>query len=208
MLNPLKLLASQDVSLGLRSQVVAPGSGALSTDLQQGLRIGLFLLMTLTTPVPWAASQEATPDEDAKGLRTECRKYQAKGELQPALKACMQALATFRGSLDRSGEAATLNILAMLYRDLGDRQKALEYYQQVLVVRRETGDRRNEAAALNNIGKVHAALGDKQKAMEYFEQALSLAREIADRNAEASILNSMGKHYGDLGAKQKALDYY
>jgi tetratricopeptide (TPR) repeat protein len=52
-----------------------------------------------------------------------------------------QALPIMRSVGDRSGEAATLNNIGLVYNSISQPQEALKYYNQALPIRREVGDR-------------------------------------------------------------------
>ncbi|MFK0731038.1 MAG: CHAT domain-containing protein, partial [Gloeotrichia echinulata HAB0833] len=93
---------------------------------------------------------------------------------------------------DRSGEAATLNNIGLVYDDLGEKEKALSFYNQALPLRRAVGDRSGEAATLNNIGLVYDDLGEKEKALSFYNQALPLRRAVGDRSGEAITLGNRG----------------
>jgi CHAT domain-containing protein/tetratricopeptide (TPR) repeat protein len=130
------------------------------------------------------------------------------GEKPKALEYYNQALPLYRAVGDRSGEAATLNNIGLVYNALGEKPKALEYYNQALPILRAVGNRSVEARTLNNIGAVYDSLGEKPKALEYYNQALPILRAVGDRSGEAATLNNIGSVYDDLGEKSKALEYY
>ena len=92
---------------------------------------------------------------------------------------------------NRTGEAAILNNIGLVYSELGEPQKALEYYSQSLPLTRAVGDRTGEANTFNNIGVVYSELGEQQKALEYYSQSLPLTRAVGDRKQEATTLSNI-----------------
>jgi CHAT domain-containing protein/Tfp pilus assembly protein PilF len=117
-----------------------------------------------------------------------------------------KALSLYRRAGDRSGEAAALNYIGVIYRSLGEMQKALDKYNESLSIRRAIGDRRGEAESLNNIGLVHRVFGDVQKALEKYQEALPIWRSLGDRKTEAETLNNVGAAYQTLGEMKQALE--
>ena len=109
---------------------------------------------------------------------------------------------------DRSGEAATLNLIGLARWALNEYQRALEDFEQALALHRVTGNRRGEASVLQSIGIIYSTIGDSQRALEHYSQALSLSGETGDRGSEASVLTNIGVVYTALAEYQKALDCY
>ncbi|WP_199320190.1 tetratricopeptide repeat protein, partial [Leptolyngbya sp. FACHB-261] len=180
----------------------------------------LLLLPGITTAVHGqdVARLKQSPTTTQDGRRAAAQRAFAEGQrlrqqgtaeaLRQAIVKYEEALLLWRAVGDRSGEAATLNSIGLVYDSLGDKQQALSYYNQALPLRRAVGDRSGEATTLNNIGLVYDSLGDKQQALSYYNQALPLRRAVGDRSGEATTLNNIGLVYNSLGDKQQALSYY
>jgi CHAT domain-containing protein/tetratricopeptide (TPR) repeat protein len=128
--------------------------------------------------------------------------------LKRAIAKYEEALGQYRVAGDRSGEAATLYNIGLVYDSLGEKQRALDCYNQALALMRAAGDRGGEATTLTSLGIVYDSLGEKLKALDYHNQALLLMRAVGDRRGEASTLNNLASVYVALGEKQKALDYF
>jgi len=116
-----------------------------------------------------------------------------------------EALAQYRKTHDRRGEAKVLQNTGVLYAGTGDLAKALSYYEQALAIAREVGDPEVQANGLNYIALIHRGRGEPEKALEYHEQALSIAREAGYSHGEASILSNIGLLYATQGKPDKAL---
>ena len=91
------------------------------------------------------------------------------GKQREALDYYKQALPIQRAIGDRSGEAATLINIGVIYRELGEWQEALDRLNQALALKRVVMDRYGEGVALNNIGVVYDSLGEAQKALDYLQ---------------------------------------
>lgn len=70
-----------------------------------------------------------------------------------------QALAIYRETKNRKGEAPVLNSTGNAYLALNQIDKAIGYYQQSLAIKRELKDRMGEANSLTNIGIAYSYLG-------------------------------------------------
>jgi CHAT domain-containing protein/Tfp pilus assembly protein PilF len=125
-----------------------------------------------------------------------------------AIKKYEEALGLFRSAADRSGAAAALTNIGVVYNVSGERQKALEYLNQALALHQLMGDHREQARTLNYMGFAASGLVERQKALDYFKQSLALSQAINDAQGEASTLEYIGGIYGAMGEPQKSLDYY
>ena len=69
-------------------------------------------------------------------------------EEQESLEYTHKSLAIFQELKNRSGQALTLNNLAIAYYDLGENEKALDYYNQALAIFEELKQTANVTMAL------------------------------------------------------------
>jgi tetratricopeptide (TPR) repeat protein len=160
----------------------------------------------LRTATPQDKSRVAAQQAYAEGLQlSDPGKPES---LHRALEKYETALALWRTSDDRAGEASTFFMIGAVHAALGEWEKALDFFQQNLRLERGAGNRSGEARALINIGEVYSQSGEMQKALDYDTQALPLTRAIGDRHMEALIFNHVGAVYESLGEKEKALKAY
>lgn len=128
--------------------------------------------------------------------------------LRHSIEKYKEAIPLFRSLGDRSGEAAALTSVGLVYDALGEKQQALDCLSQALPLWRAIGDRGGEARTLTNTGTIYVSMGERQKALTYFNQALPLWQAIGNTNGVAATLTNTGFVHDALGEKQKALDYY
>lgn len=138
-------------------------------------------------------------------------------ELKPyseVIKYYEQALTIMRAIGDRTGEAWSLNGIAMTNGALDKNEEALKFYEQALTIMREVKDKTGEATVLFNIGKDYDWGFDRQRdsrpiSIDFYEQALGIVREIGDRPLEAKILYTIAFTYKNKGREKPeiALEY-
>jgi tetratricopeptide (TPR) repeat protein len=130
------------------------------------------------------------------------------GRLRQSIEFFNRALALWKLSNDRGGQAlANLN-LGYAYSERGDLSKAQEYFATALALWRETGDQRGKALTLTAQGTIHSFLGEKQTALDNHLQAMKLFGTIGDRAGEAVTRNSIGYLYEELNEPHIAMDNY
>ncbi|HEY4360690.1 MAG TPA: tetratricopeptide repeat protein [Bryobacteraceae bacterium] len=134
----------------------------------------------------------------------------AANDHQKALDLYNQALPLRRLAHDRSGEAATLQNIGIVYAELREGAKALEYSQRALPLRHALPDRAGEAGTLVVIGRLYQQLGSANlpKARESFVRALAIYRVRGDRDQEGRLLLLLGNADFDLHARQLAVEEY
>ena len=109
---------------------------------------------------------------------------------------------------NRSGEAYTLNSLALLNDRWGRPEKAIAYFEQGLPIFRELKDRRGEALNLGSTGTVYFRIpGRMDKAAEYIEQMLSIYTELKDLDGQSTALLGLSNAYITLGNAEKSVEY-
>jgi len=134
--------------------------------------------------------------------------YDILGDLTAAMAQYREALAGFRASGNRNGEANVLNNIGKIYGDMADWQHALEHYRQALPIWREVKSVQREGITLHNIGVTLTNASDPQRALDYFAQALERRRAVKDQAGEADTLSAMGLAESELGEHRKALALY
>src|SRR6266540_3950924 len=89
-----------------------------------------------------------------------------------------QALARYRQTGSKLGEAVTLVNLAGVTRELGWPQRAAGHAGEALAVSREIGSQGGEIAALSTLGETDRDLGRLDDARRHLSQSLALTREL------------------------------
>lgn len=109
---------------------------------------------------------------------------------------------------NRSGEAYTLNSLALLNDRWGRPEKAIAYFEQGLPIFRELKDRRGEALNLGSTGSIYFRMpGRMDKAAEYIEQMLSIYTALKDLDGQSTALLGLSNAYITLGNAEKSIEY-
>jgi hypothetical protein len=126
-------------------------------------------------PYAGAGSPVAPPAEQhRRALELNARGAQLRTEGHPdqAAEQHRQALAIFRRLGDRSGEAPTLNSLALALDAAGDTDAAVERFEQALTILRDEGDERHEGRVIANLGFTMLRHGEDDRARDLLETAL------------------------------------
>jgi tetratricopeptide (TPR) repeat protein/transcriptional regulator with XRE-family HTH domain len=110
-----------------------------------------------------------------------------------ALALSEQALALYRATGHRPGQANALNQIGWHLTLHGDHRTAVTYCTESVALLRALGDRRNEANALDSLAHAYHHLGEHGPAMDCYRQALDLYRAGGYRYREAET----SRHIGD-----------
>lgn len=103
-----------------------------------------------------------------------------------------QALALFRRSGDRAGEAAALQGLVLVDRRTGRFDSARRQAETAARLFHELGDRRREALARRDVADILMLQGRFIEAVPRLEEILALTRTLGDRRQEAETLRGLG----------------
>jgi len=106
---------------------------------------------------------------------------------------------------DKSGEGATLNNIATIYKARGDLTKALEYLEKSLKIRVAIGDKSGECATRFNMGHIYLANDEIEEAYKSWKKVYLIAIEIEYAQvleALEGLANGFGLE-GGLGAWAK-----
>ena len=131
--------------------------------------------------------------------------YRQIGQILRAIDLQQEALATFRQTGHRPGEAAALGSLGVCRYQLGQIAQAIDLYEQALAIDRQIGERGSEAAELGNLGGCYLDLGRLAQAIDIFEQVLAIHRQAGNRAGEGTALANLGLCYRDLGQIPRAI---
>ena len=121
-----------------------------------------------------ALNSSAPIEPRARGLWLLGILMEQRRELSTAAQLFDQALALYRDSGDRVGEAACLNSLGVVARCEHDFERAEELLTASVAIRRDLGNRLETSTALNNLGIVALDRGDLDMAQRLFEEIIPL----------------------------------
>jgi CHAT domain-containing protein/tetratricopeptide (TPR) repeat protein len=150
----------------------------------------------------------AQAQKTAEQILADARETVFKEGPRPALPELERALAIYRESHDRHGEAVTLGYIGFCYRQLAEYPKALEYLQRSLAMKQELGDRLEEGKSLNFLGLTYWDMGDYPQAIDHLTRALNIAREVHNPQLEGTALNNLGLVSDEQGDYKHSLEVY
>ena len=155
----------------------------------------LVLSLTLLLARAAAAQSSATADQ----VLAQARQTYAEQGGREALPGFDRALALYRDTHDRHGEAVVLGHIGNCYESMSDYPRAIGYLRRALAMKHELGDRHEEGKTLSNLGLVYWHTGDYAKAIDHLTRALGIARQVRDRQLEGSAHNNLGFVYDEMG---------
>ena len=135
-------------------------------------------------------------------------KYEAQNRFVEGKQLFKSALAIWKTTGRKKGEAEVHERLGNVGYYLCEMQKAKKHYQIALAIATEIGDRQGEGSSNGNLGAVLDSLGEYHKAKEYHEKALTIAIEIGDKRGEGTRNGNLGAVFHSLGDYQKAKENY
>ena len=137
----------------------------------------LVLSLTLLLARAPAAQSSATADQ----LLAQARQTYMEERGREALPVFERALALYRDTHDRHGEAVVLGHIGNCYESMADYPQATGYLLRALAMKHELGDRLEEGKTLSDLGLVYWHTGDYAKAIDQLTRALGIARQVRDR---------------------------
>jgi CHAT domain-containing protein len=129
-------------------------------------------------------------------------------QLEQAIISWQQALSIFQHQSNRSGEAATLEVLSIAYLSLQQYHQAIAHLQALLPLTQTTNNPSLQAQTLGNLGIAYRSIGQYTRAIEVQQQALTLMQSLGDRQATTQIFSNLGNVYKDLGEYEQAIAAY
>ena len=123
------------------------------------------------------------------------------GDYDGALALVGESLEITRELGDQSGQAVSLNALAVFCRDRGDFEAARPPFEESLALWRQLEDRIAVARSLSNLANLAKVQGDYARSRSLYEECRSIFRELGDRSGVAWSLN----HEGDVAREQREL---
>jgi tetratricopeptide (TPR) repeat protein len=130
------------------------------------------------------------------------------GQYPEARRAGERALALYRSTGDKVGEAQALRELGFLHWSAGDYGAALIYVRDALKLHRRRGEVEGEATALHNLAEIHRSLGSPRQAVAQYEAALHLYWARQDQRRQALTLYGMAHALRQLGDRSSAFSRY
>lgn len=130
------------------------------------------------------------------------------GDYPGAYQDLTEALAAYRRSGSRRGEAMTQRTLALYHRSRGELDEALEQCSRSLDGFRQVGDTLLEAYGLRALGKTLIRLDRLGEAEQPLHRSLAISQEAGDRWGQAATLRVLGElalSTGDLDQAERFL---
>lgn len=118
----------------------------------------------------------------------------------------LRALALFRASGDRRGEAEALDEVGNADEGLGRFDAAFGEHQSAFALYGKLHDRLGLARAGKNLGDVNNELGRFGDALQLYQTALTSFRSLKNRGGEADALQGIAGVYDELGRYDEALN--
>jgi len=107
-------------------------------------------------------------------------------ESQLALDHAKDALALFRETKDRKGEASALHTISVGYIHLREYRQAIQMSRQAVKIYKEMGARKLEAFELRILARWHLRKDEPDQAWQAAQESYELFRQLADEGQDAS----------------------
>lgn len=121
------------------------------------------------------------------------------GNLSEAEKIFRETLQIQHELGSKSGEAGSLNAIAIVQSWAKDFKGAEESYRQALVIAQEVGDSQNTALVLHNLGDTEKEVGDFASAKIHLREALRLGQRFGDKGLIAGCYLNLADVYASEG---------
>ncbi|WP_049561332.1 CHAT domain-containing protein [Limnoraphis robusta] len=140
-------------------------------------------------------------------LQTGQQQFQT-SQFKAALNTYQQALALFRQTNNKRGEAETLFNIGVIYRILSQYSQATEFVEQALEIAESLNYQNLIASALSERGVIAYSLSQFPEALKFYQQAIELSQKIGDRHTEGRTLDHLGVVYRRQGNYNRALSLH
>ncbi len=125
---------------------------------------------------------------------------------------CLEALAQFRATGHRAGEARALGTLGIIYGVSSRLEQSIGRMLEALHLARELGDQATACRCLCNLGNAFCEVGDYAGGLDYYLQGLAAAQDGGFTAPQANTLSNigntrclLGQHEGAVTDLQEAL---
>jgi tetratricopeptide (TPR) repeat protein len=96
---------------------------------------------------------------------------------------------------DKTGQARTLNSMAIIFANSGDQRAAIEALQEALALHKVLGDDTGQVMTLNNLAMAYRSIRDQTQAIAFGQNALDLARTKGIQYYLPYVLDTVGSIY-------------
>ncbi|OLP15565.1 hypothetical protein BST81_25485 [Leptolyngbya sp. 'hensonii'] len=194
--------------------------------LSRSIGIAAITLLMLASPaIPpltelgWLSLVQAQPptpsleDQITEGVYLNQQGWDElmRADTKAALATFEKALAIFRKTGARGGEAISLNRIGKVYYYTRQFEQAAQYYQNSLKIWREIGGpdgRSGEWQVLSDTIDLYMEMSRYEEAIQVNLQALAIVRELKDQNSEPFLLDTLARSYFRLGQYAQSLRAY
>ena len=105
------------------------------------------------------------------------------------------------------GEAISMNVIGVVFKQTGNYLKALQMDLKALKIAETTQDKKNIADVLGNIGNDYGYTGDYRRAIDYTLKALVIDKAINNLHGVNLVTLNLGDSYEKLNMLDSALIY-
>jgi tetratricopeptide (TPR) repeat protein/transcriptional regulator with XRE-family HTH domain len=130
--------------------------------------------------------------------------YGRAGHAAEAAERAEAALATFRATGHRAGEAAARNALGWYHTESGDHRAAIAMCESALDIFTELGDVHGQALTWDSLGLAHHHLGRHARAVECYRTAVEMHGESGSEHYAADSQVHLGDVYAAAGDPESA----
>ncbi|MBN1338819.1 MAG: tetratricopeptide repeat-containing sensor histidine kinase [Bacteroidales bacterium] len=131
--------------------------------------------------------------------------YKDIGDTVNALAYNRKALALFRKSGNRKGEANTLNLMGSIFL-ISDLEKAHKYYSASYEIRKTLDDQGDIASSMNNLGIIFQRKGATDSAVMCYEKAYEINKQLGYKQYMAVALSNIALLEEELSGPEKKVE--
>jgi CHAT domain-containing protein/tetratricopeptide (TPR) repeat protein len=167
------------------------------------------IVMLLALGFSSVVNAQAPADGDSPAeLTRRIMELYGEGKFREAIPLAERLVTKQPRGLDDSQSAASINLLALLYKSTGEYAKAEPLYKEALEIRQKVLGREHPdtAQSLNNLALLYQAMGDYAKAEPLLTEALEIRQKVLGREHPdtAQCLNNLAALYWVMGDYAKA----
>jgi CHAT domain-containing protein/tetratricopeptide (TPR) repeat protein len=167
------------------------------------------IVMLLALGFSSVVNAQAPADGDSPAeLTRRIMELYGEGKFREAIPLAERLVTKQPRGLDDSQSAASINLLALLYKSTGEYAKAEPLYKEALEIRQKVLGREHPdtALSLNNLALLYQAMGDYAKAEPLLTGALEMRQKVLGREHPdtAQSLNNLALLYQAMGDYAKA----
>lgn len=130
------------------------------------------------------------------------------GLYDSALQSSINAHQLYRELGDKSGEAGSLNLFAIIFMNKGEYDTANYFLNKSLEITTKNEDLEGQASAYNVLGNIAQRQGKYPQASDFLHESLAIHKELGNKEGLADALNNIGVIYEYLERYDDALKNY